>query len=122
MAITHHVLDIYGVHVHLVTNRRDWATLRRRLTFMGDAPTSLGQATFACWEPKGAGKSVPHLVLWINVTDHQGDHLELVDTCAHEATHGVSGIFDWVGHDKAGDEPSAYLTGWLTRWLFEHTQ
>lgn len=119
MAVKHHVLDIYGVHLHLATTRRDWATLRRKLTFMGAAPKSLGQAAFACWEPKGAGKSVPHLVLWINLADHAGDLLELLNTCAHEAAHGTSGILEWAGHDKAGDEPHAYLVGWLTRWIYE---
>lgn len=94
MAARHHVLDIYG-------------------------PTSMGLATFACWEPKGAGKAVPHLVLWIDVANHADDHLELVDTCAHEATRGASNILDWIGHHKAGDEPHAYLIGWLTRWMYE---
>lgn len=119
MAIRTHVLDIYGVHLHLATTKREWATLRRRLTFLDKTPTTLGLASFACWEPRGAGKSVPHLVVWINVADHEGDQLELIDTCAHEAAHGVSGIFDWVGHNQAGDEPHAYLIGWLTRWIYE---
>lgn len=32
-------------------------------------------------------------------------------------------ILVWTGHDVRGDggtdEPSAYLSGWLTRWLWE---
>ena len=107
----HHILDIYGVHIHLATNKREWATLRRKLDSLGDAPTSMGQASFERWEPKAAGKPIPHVVFWINLADHANDTLELVDTCAHEAAHGASGICDWIGHNQARDEPHAYLVG-----------
>lgn len=114
-----HVLDVYGVHIYLATTKREWSTLRRKLSFLdGPAPSAMGQASWALWQPK-VGKSIPHLVFWLNLAAHQGDQVELVDTCAHEAVHGASNIFDWIGHQVAGDEPHAYLVGWLTRWLYE---
>lgn len=123
MAVRHHTLDVYGVELHLATNRREWATLRRRLDFLDKkAPESLGFAQWATWKPNGPGKVVPHLVLWVHLADHAGDVIELVDTCAHEAAHGASEILGWTGHNKAGDEPHAYLVGWLTRWMFEGCQ
>ena len=114
----HHILDIYGVHLHLATNKRDWATLRRKLTFLGKAPTSRGLTHWALWEPK-QGASVPHLVLWVDASQHVNDHLDLINTCAHEAAHGASEILEWISHSKAGDEPHAYLVGWLTQWIYE---
>ena len=115
-----HQLDIYGVELSLATNKRQWSILRRRLSFVSKkAPQSVGLSHFACWEPK-AGIPVPVLVFWIDLAALAGDAAALVDTCAHEASHGANQILGWIGHDIRGtDEPHAYLTGWLTRWIWE---
>ncbi len=119
MAIRRHTLDIYGTELYLVTNRRDWATLRRRLSFLDKAPDSAGRACFALFEPKSGGITTSHLAIWIDKAAHKTD-LDIIDTAAHEASHGASDIFDWIGHETgASDEPCAYLVGWLTRWIVE---
>ena len=119
MAVAHHTLDIYGVELHLATTKRDWSTLRRKLTFLNKTPESAGLAHFALWEPKPPGISVPHVAFWIDCAAHS-DSLELVDTCAHEAAHGANHILEHIGTDIRGsNEPHAYLVGWLTRWLVE---
>lgn len=119
MAFIRHTLDIYGTELYLVTNRRDWATLRRRLSYLDKAPASAGLAAFAAFEPKNGSITTSHLALWIDVAAHRSD-LDLIDTAAHEASHAAGQIFEWINHDVRGtDEPSAYLVGWLTRWIIE---
>ena len=117
----HHTLDVYGVEMYLATNRRQWSMLRRKLSFLGQVPESAGQATFATWVPKANGNTIPYLVCWIDPTQHDAQ-LDIVNTCAHEAAHAAGQILNWVGHSVPGtDEPHAYLVGWLTQWLYEHT-
>lgn len=121
MAIRRHTLDIYGTELYLATNRRDWATLRRRLNFL-DKAESAGLACFATWVPKDGSVTTSHLALWIDKAAHKTD-LDLIETASHEAAHGVAQIFDWIGHEVRGsDEPSAYFVGWLTRWIIEGVQ
>jgi hypothetical protein len=120
VSVAHHTLDVYGAELHLATTKRDWATLRRRLDFLDKAaPAAAGFAQFATFHPKGTGLVVPHLVLFVDVKAH-ATQLELIDTCAHEASHAAGQLLDHIGHDIRGtDEPHAYLVGWLTRWLVE---
>jgi hypothetical protein len=121
VAVHSHVLDVYGVHLHLATNRRDWATLRRRFDFLPKSPDAIGLTQFAIWHPKRGGPHVPHLVIWIDIANLEP--IDLVDTAAHEAAHGAGQILQYLGHDFRGedgtDEPHAYLVGWLTRWIFQ---
>jgi hypothetical protein len=120
MTTAHHSLDVYGVELHLATTRREWAALRRRYDFMAAKPESAGLVSFAVWTPKGSGRHVPHAAVWIDDTFH-ADDLDLIDTCAHEASHVANHILDYIGHEIRGtDEPHAYLIGWLTRWLWEN--
>ncbi|KAB2806985.1 hypothetical protein F9L07_28545 [Pimelobacter simplex] len=116
-AITHQ-LDIYGVHLHLATDRRQWSTLRRKLTFLDKTVDHLGLTTFATWVPNKPGASIPYLVFWIDLAAHATD-ADLINTLAHEASHGAGQVLDWVSHKVPGtDEPHAYLVGWLTEWLW----
>jgi hypothetical protein len=119
-ASRHHTLDIYGAELWLCTSRRQWSSLRRRLTFLDKAaPEAAGLSQFATFVPKHGGPTVPHVVLWIDPRQARSD-AELVDTCAHEASHAAGQLLDYIGHDIRGtDEPHAYLVGWLTRWLWE---
>lgn len=117
MSVRHHLLDIYGVHLHLATNQRDWSTLRRKHKWLAKKPNSSGLAHFATLPPKKPGPVIPHLALWVDMSRCK-DPLELVEICSHEASHGAAQILDWIGHEVRGsDEPSAYLVGWLTRWM-----
>lgn len=51
---------------------------------------------------------------------HLDDIDDLVETCSHESAHAANQILEYIGHDHRGtDEPHAYLTGWLTRWVWE---
>jgi hypothetical protein len=120
VSVAHHTLDIYGAELHLVTTKRDWSTLRRKLSFMDKgAPESAGLAQFATFHPKGGGITVPHLVLWLDLASHR-TRLDLIDTAAHEASHAAGQLLEHIGHDIRGtDEPHAYLVGWLTRWMLE---
>jgi hypothetical protein len=114
-----HTLDIYRAELHMATDRRAWAALRRRFPYLDKAPAAAGLSQFATFHPNDGGHTVPILVLWVDVKAHRGAG-ELVETCAHEASHAASQLFEHVGHDVKGtDEPHAYLVGWLTRWLWE---
>lgn len=111
----HHTLDVYGVELFAVSTRKDRRNLRKTVDFILKKTDHAGLAEFAVWNPKrGAPRQA--LVLWVNAKAHH-DLGELVDTCAHEAHHGATRILEWVGVDDM--EASAYLSGWLTRWLFE---
>ena len=119
MAIKRHALDIYGTELYLATNRRDWATLRRRLDFLDKTPDAAGRSCFATFVPNDGSVTQSHLALWIDAAAHRSD-FELIETAAHEASHGTAQIFEWIDHEiKGSDEPSAYLVGWLTRWIVE---
>lgn len=119
-----HMLDIYGVELHLATTEREWKRLQKRLAYLQDVPDSAGLTHFAVWEPANGSASIPVVSFWIREALTSDPH-QLVETCAHEAAHATSHILTWTGHDVRGDdghdEPSAYLTGWLTRWLWKNT-
>ena len=122
LAVKRHTLDIYGTELYLATNRRDWATLRRRLTFLDKRAESAGLASFATFVPNDGSVTQSHLAIWIDKAAHK-TNLDLIETASHEALHGATALFDWIGHEvKASDEPSAYLVGWLTRWIVEGVQ
>lgn len=113
-----HVLDIYGVNVHLATSKRDWKQLRKELPFVGKVPKSMGQTQFACTKLGGIVIQA-HLVLWVDINAH-ANAASLVDTCAHESAHAADRIVEWIGHTPmVCDEPTAYLVGWLTSWMWD---
>lgn len=106
-----HLLDIYGIWIHLATDPRQWRSLQRHFTSPEDVPTVLG---FAGWRDGD-------IVLFVDLGAHTGDTLALVDTVAHEATHAAGAILDHVGEQYDGtSEALAYLVGWLTKWVWQH--
>lgn len=115
MAVQHHRIEIYGVDVHLATTRRDWATLRRRFDFLDrDTPSEAMGYTVYATRRQGSQR---HLVFWVDGTRTGA---ELVNTIAHEASHGAGRILECIGHTvPATDEPHAYLVGWLSGWIYE---
>lgn len=119
---THH-LDIYGAELHLATTEREWKRLQKKLAYLQDVPNSAGLTHFAIWSPNDGSSPIPVVSFWIRHT-LLTDSLQLIETCAHEAAHATTYILNWTGHDIRGDdghdEPSAYLTGWLTRWIYDN--
>ena len=116
-----HRLDIYGTAIFLATTRRDWKQLAKQTGIVNkNVPDSAGQVTVRAWEPDKRGLDELHIAVWIDVKNHT-DPGELIDTCAHEASHVAGRILEGIGHlVPATDEPHAYLVGWITRWIWEH--
>jgi DNA-binding transcriptional MocR family regulator len=113
MTYKSHRLDIYGTQLHLARTKAEWKKLRKQHRYLDKHVQDIaGQCTFHT----GNGGTIH---LWINVDIH-ADHLELIDSAAHEASHAAGRILEHAGHKVNGtDEPHAYLCGWLTRWIFE---
>ena len=113
-SFTEHVLDVYGVSLYLARDGRQWAAIRKsRMPRLDKMPEAVGFT-----EMHASGGSVDFAIL---IPRGLGD-LERLNTCAHEATHIATQTLDMVHAEYDGrSEPLAYLVGWLTTWLWEHT-
>lgn len=123
MTYSHHRLDIYEADVYFAATPKQWKRMCREIKSKGGKhpPKCMGMSEFRTWIPGDGGAHVPVIVLWI-AADRCRTTTELVNTIAHEATHATGQILDHIGHDGLrGDEPRAYLTGWLTSWMWDHT-
>lgn len=69
------------------------------------------------WSVTGSGGL--QIVVYVDVKGSPS-RLDLIDTCAHEASHAADGVFEYVEEDRPGAESRAYLVGWLTRQLLTH--
>ena len=122
MAAQHHTLDIYGTHLHAAYTNRDWNQLRREHpgAYLDKANTLGLGATYDGRDPNDQH----HQWIWVGLNNHHGNPAELIDTCAHEATHAALNITHrHAFNPTAGNgEPLAYLVGWLTTWLHKGTQ
>lgn len=116
-----HLLDVYDCWVHVATDRRQLATLRQQY-----GPKSIpkqdeawfGGTTQFRVEPID-GPDINHYVVYIDIASHRGNGAEIVNTCAHEATHAAALILDATSTEYDGNsEPLAWLVGWLTRWIW----
>jgi hypothetical protein len=123
MAYAAHRLDIYEADLYLATDKAAWKAMRRQLDWLNKAvPECGGQAQFTTVEDDN-GIHVPTLALWINRAAHP-DVGALVNTIAHEAVHAAGQLLNNTGHrpiDVGEDEPLAYLTGWLTQWIWDNS-
>ncbi len=126
MTYATHKMDVYDVELQLATTPKSWKKARKRFSYLAkNIPTAAGTTHFAVWEPADGGVPTPVVTFWIRDALN-GDASELINTCAHEATHAATHILTWMGHhigcDDARDEPTAYLIGWLTAWLYDHAR
>lgn len=113
----HHVLDVYETHLHVTSSRAGWASIARRLP-IGELDPVAGLTTEVLWR-SDAGASQHHVVVYVDVDAH-GNPALLAATAAHEATHVAAAIFEHINHrPNPGNEPFAYLVGWLTAWIFD---
>lgn len=114
MAHAQHTLDIYGVELHVVTSRAEWNAMRRRIrggVVIEPLPNPVGSGYTHSVQ---AGSRVV-CATYLRATDAPR---ELVDTCAHEATHVAAFVYESIEDTPAG-EPHAYLVGWLAGWLYD---
>lgn len=118
----HHTLDIYDTELHAARSKKGWKKMRKDLTFLDKHPSATGHTGSALWVPTKAGVAKHHVSLFVDYRDHGEDLPALANTCAHEALHGALRIMEHIRDEAPNaerDEPLAYLTGWLTGWLYE---
>lgn len=115
--LTHHPIDVYGTQLHVAVTPKGWRRLRKQVTSLAKDPGGLGFASFDLHET--ANRSEPHISIWIDVPAHEGDEVMLINTCAHEAAHASSMLFDHIGQEYDGSsEAHAYLVGAIASTLF----
>lgn len=119
----HHRLDVYDADIWLATNERQWRALGKITPVAeGDPPDAAGNAAFATFHPNDGGPTAPVIVLWLDLASLH-EPADLVNTCAHEASHAAGHLLEHIGQDHHGsNEAHAYLVGWLTQWLWERCQ
>lgn len=118
-----HCLDIYSIWVHVATSAKDWDALSESKDLgLSDPGTALGMTQHATQDLPG-GVERHHICFYLNRKAFKTRSLAVtVETVAHEAVHGAGMVLSIVEHeveDLGGDEPFAYLAGWLTQWLFK---
>jgi hypothetical protein len=113
----HHILDVYGAHLHAAVDLKGWNKIRKTVTTLDDPDGALG-FTSCDVHLSPDGVPTPHLSVYVDVQAHGGNALALVDTCAHEASHVATFLFNHIGEPiRVPGEAHAYLTGWVTAWL-----
>lgn len=117
--MTHHVLDIYGTHLHLATTKAQWKKIAKEFGLDKETPGSAGQVTTLTRRAKHDITRLA-LIIWVDTANH-ATIADLIDSCAHEASHAAGRILEHAGHPLPHtDEPHAYLVGWLTSWIWQH--
>lgn len=112
----HRVIDIYGIDIYLARDKRQWGALKRKFKGLPSVDTSGVTAELVTTD------GIFQLAFYIDVAGHD-EQYHLINTCAHEAAHGALYIFDHINQETQNShEPFAYLTGWLTQWIWEHCQ
>lgn len=122
-----HVLDVWGTHLHLCTNREELAALIRVIDSLDAAEVTGSLAsTTGVLEHHDDGSTTYHLVFWLDrlCFDPTGRPELLANTAAHEAVHGAHNILQH--HDRnsppsTDGETFAYLVGWLAEWIYSNT-
>lgn len=120
MTYLYHELDIYGSQLFVARTAKEWRQMAKNIDLEDrSTPECAGQTRRLLSTREGSAGIGHAIVFWIDARG-AGSVGSLIGTCAHEATHGANFIFDWIGHDADAekDEPTAYLIGWLTSWLW----
>lgn len=117
---TSHYLDIYDCWLHVTTNARQLATLRRKYPQIPKRDDGAFGGTISFRESPTDACDVNHYVIDLDIKAHRGNQGELLNTVAHEAAHTSCHILDAAGAGYDGDsEPLAWLVGWVVRWVWE---
>lgn len=119
-----HRLDVYDCWLHVATNRRQLATLRRKYGKTRVPPVEPGE--FGCTtrfrDQPANDLALNHYVIFVNTDAHRGNQGALLNTVAHEATHAGGLILDSTNTEYDGNsEPLAWLVAWITQWVWEAT-
>jgi hypothetical protein len=114
-------IDPYGAQLHVVYDRRGWALLKRRFPGLVEDgfPDADGWARHSVWHPKNGTSPEAHHVLVVDVRKARST-ADLVNTIAHEAAHVAGNLMGHIGHHDQAGEPTAYLVGWITQFVWEH--
>lgn len=113
-----HLLDIYSIWLHVESTPAKWKALAKKEGLSLNKPDgSLGFVNHSKIVHKGM---IHHISVYIDGKSHKDNDIALVETCAHEATHAALTILSIVGQTiRDDDEHVAYLTGWITQWLYQ---
>jgi hypothetical protein len=82
----------------------------------------LGVSYFAIWRPGKRRMPEPAVFIYVNVAAHGTNRLDLLNTCAHEATHAAVDLFGYIGEKNLEGEPFAYLVAEITEILWKHAR
>jgi hypothetical protein len=109
-----HQMDVYSAWLHFARSKAEWKKLRKSTGLSLSDIGSVG-VTDRFVNPK---TGLVQFAVYIDVKSQTP--LELIEICAHEAVHVAGLLLDhtcvpYDGHS----EPLAYLTGWLTSWLWK---
>lgn len=117
-----HTLDIYDTNLHLCWRRDQVARLRKDMPGTDEIPVDSDGATITVLELLEGGGNAQHLIVWV---DRKGladrPHSQLVNTCAHEASHVAGSILSRLNaNTDPSEEHVAYLIGWVTEWIWDN--
>ena len=105
-------LPMFNYAVVLITNEEGWKDIAPSLSRVDQHWLA---DSCACVWANGATS-----VVCLDPTDPQELHT-YAGTVAHEATHVFQNMCEYISDDKPSDEFEAYLIGYITGWLLEHT-
>ena len=109
-----HQLDIYGTWLHVCTDRRAWATLRRTVKDLDPLEDPLGLTSHDI-DPDGQ----THISMFIDMDRLAGNPIGLCEIVAHEATHAATMLLDHIGQKYDGEsEALAYLVGFIAAYCW----
>lgn len=108
-----HLMDVYSAWLHLATTRAQYRQIGKSRNLAVSKVKSAGLTEMFTHARSG----LVEFSVYVD-TRHQTAE-ELLELCAHEATHVAGMLLDRCGTAYDGEsETLAYLVGWLTMWLW----
>lgn len=112
-----HRLDVYGCELRLATTKQGVEKLAAEFDYpKGFNGLADGQTTTVLDAETGA----LYVLVFIDQRSMEGNVARLINVLAHEASHATGFILKHFGvkprHPET--EQAAYLTGWITEWLW----